>query len=265
LPPFIIANSPGELVRILVISDIHANLEALNACLAAAPEYDLVFNLGDIIGYGANPNEVVDKSQTLGGLYVRGNHDRASVGLTELKHFNYVAAQAALWTQHELTRENRDWIAALPAGPLGWESLPNVLAVHGAPTDEDEYILSEGQAAEQFNASLGSVTFFGHSHQQGAFEFLPDGSTGVVRPEYDGRDSAGTFEITLEPNRRYLINPGSIGQPRDGDWRAAFAIYDSDSRKLVFYRVPYDVEVAMEKIMDAGLPERLALRLRQGR
>lgn len=252
-------------MRVLVISDIHANLEAMNACLDAAPEHDLVFNLGDIIGYGANPNEVIDTSRSLGGLFVRGNHDRASVGLTDLKHFNYVAAQAAIWTQHELTRENREWIAALPAGPLAWDSLPNVQAVHGAPTDEDEYILSEGQAAEQFNSSLGSLTFFGHSHQQGAFEFLPDGSTGVVRPEYSSRNDAGNFEVSLKANRRYLINPGSIGQPRDGDWRAGFAVYDSDSRKLTLYRVPYDVDTAMEKIMDAGLPERLALRLRQGR
>ncbi|MGB2606683.1 MAG: metallophosphoesterase family protein, partial [Candidatus Sulfotelmatobacter sp.] len=133
-------------MRILLLSDIHANLEALEACLAAAPPYDLVANLGDVVGYGASPNEVVDRSRELGKIFVRGNHDKAATGLLALDDFNPMAAAAAMWTRDHLTAEHHEWLHALPQGPLELEGFPEVQLVHGSPEDEDTYVVSIGDA-----------------------------------------------------------------------------------------------------------------------
>ncbi len=140
--------NPRFAVRILLISDIHSNLEALEACLAAAPAYDLVVNLGDTVGYGANPNEVIARCRALGKIFVRGNHDKAVSGLMDLAEFNAAAGLATLWTRDQLTPENLEWLRSLPQGPLHIDQLPGVQFVHGSALDEDEYLVSVRDAIE---------------------------------------------------------------------------------------------------------------------
>src|SRR6201984_3323351 len=129
-------------MRILVLSDIHGNLDALEACIAAAGSFDEAVNLGDIVGYGASPNEVIDRSRSLGKYFVRGNHDKASSGLMDLKDFNPIAGLAALWTRDQLTPENLTWLRSLPQGPVQIPDVPEVQFVHGSPIDEDEYLVT---------------------------------------------------------------------------------------------------------------------------
>ena len=156
-------------VRILLLSDIHANLEALDACLANAPSFDVAVNLGDIVGYGASPNEVSDRSRAIGTTFVRGNHDKAATGGMELEDFNPMAAAAALWTRNQLTPENLDWLRALPHGPVPLPNFPDVQLVHGSPNDEDEYVVSLGDALAPLITLSIPLTFFGHTHLQGGF------------------------------------------------------------------------------------------------
>jgi diadenosine tetraphosphatase ApaH/serine/threonine PP2A family protein phosphatase len=251
-------------MRVLVISDIHANLEALEACITAFPQYDRIANLGDVVGYGASPNDVVERASALGGIFVRGNHDRACSGLSDVNDFNPVAGYAAMWTRNELTSENRRWVAQLPIGPIKDAGIPGVIFSHGSPLDEDEYILSEGVARNSLERSPEDLTFFGHTHLQGAVA-LRNRVVQVIRPVYVERKGAETFRLELQPQTRYLVNPGSVGQPRDMDPRAAFAVYDPSEPAIEFYRIPYDIEAAQHRIVSAGLPERLATRLREGR
>ncbi len=251
-------------MRFLLLSDIHSNLDALDACLAAAPSYDAAANLGDIVGYGACPNQVIDRSRALGNLFVRGNHDKACAGLMDVRGFNYIAAAAVVWTHHELTADNLQWLKDMPQGPLPLLPLTDAQVAHGSPRDEDEYLLVSDHAVVTASAIETPVTFFGHTHMQGGF-LVGDNQESTFRPEFPEADDVANFEYRLDKNGKYLINPGSVGQPRDGDWRAAFAIYDSDSRSVTFYRVKYDVEKAQQRIRDAGLPERLADRLSLGR
>ena len=131
-------------MRILIISDIHANLEALDACLQAAPVHDRVFNLGDIVGYGANPNEVTERARELGKVFVRGNHDKACSGVSSMEDFNPIAGLAVLWTRQKLTADNLQFLRDLPHGPI--MPLDNVECVHGSPRDEDEYVLGRRDA-----------------------------------------------------------------------------------------------------------------------
>lgn len=251
-------------MRVLLLSDIHSNLEALEACLAAAPAHDVVVNLGDIVGYGASPNEVVERSRDLGKVFVRGNHDKAATGSMDLKDFNPIAGLAALWTQSQLTPGNLGWLRALPQGPLQIPGLPSVQFVHGSPVDEDEYVVSLRDAIEPLLVSSTPLTFFGHTHLQGSFS-TNDVISDVFRPEYQTIGQSETIGFPLREGRRYLVNPGSVGQPRDGDWRAAFALFDSDARVVTFCRVPYDLKHAQDRILAANLPARLATRLAAGR
>lgn len=250
-------------MRILIISDIHANLEALEACLAAAPAHDSVFNLGDIVGYGANPNEVTERSRELGTVIVRGNHDKACSGVTSLQDFNPIAGLAVLWTRQHLKPENLSFLRELPAGPLS--PLEGVRCVHGSPRDEDEYVLMRRDAYSILGQATAQVTFFGHTHVQGGFWINDDeGQKGGLAMSYDSRSGHQTLTLELGDRVKYMINPGSVGQPRDGDPRAAFAVYDTELRTVMFHRVPYDIGTAQEKIFAAGLPERLAIRLEEG-
>jgi predicted phosphodiesterase len=255
-------------MRLLVLSDIHANLEALEACLEAAPAHDSVVNLGDVVGYNASPNEVCARVRSMDCPVVRGNHDRACSGLLALSDFNMVAAMSARWTQDALDPAHLDWLRDLPQGPLRREELPGVEFVHGSPRDEDEYVLNNSTAGLDFHMPGHSdVIFFGHTHLQGGFVYK-DGQTIPFAPRYQSSDGVVRAEMTLGPEERYLINPGSVGQPRDNDWRAAFALYESDGEKparLTFYRVPYNVEQTQSRILKANLPERLATRLALGR
>ncbi len=251
-------------MRILLLSDIHANLEALEACLAAAPPYDLVANLGDVVGYGASPNEVVDRSRELGRIFVRGNHDKAATGLLALDDFNPMAAAAAMWTRDNLTTEHHEWLHALPQGPLELEGFPEVQLVHGSPEDEDTYVVSIGDALIPLLANPMPLTFFGHTHLQGGF-FANGNSADGFRPEYRTVGQAESVSLHLKPNTRYMINPGSVGQPRDGDWRAAFALFDTQAQIVHFHRTPYNLKAAQDRIFGANLPPRLATRLAAGR
>jgi len=256
-------------LRILLLSDIHSNLEALEASLAAAPPHDAIVNLGDIVGYGASPNEVTVKARELGGgvvpqTVVRGNHDKVVAGLDKVETFNPMAGMAALWNRDQLTGENMEWLRALPQGPVLLPGLPGVQFVHGAPDDEDRYVVLIQDALPALISSDVNVTFFGHTHIQGAF-LLRSGFGETVHPEYASIGQNETCDFELETGVSYMINPGSVGQPRDGDWRAGFALFDSDRRVVTFCRVPYDVRSAQEKIFAANLPARLATRLAAGR
>lgn len=251
-------------MHILLLSDIHANLEALDACLAAAPSFDAIVNLGDIVGYGASPNEVVDRSRELGKIFVRGNHDKAATGLMDLDDFNPMAAAAAVWTRDALNPDNLAWLRGLPHGPLSLPEFPDIQLVHGSPNDEDEYVVSLGDALAPLITLTMPLTFFGHTHLQGGF-FANGSSADGFRPEYRTVGQAESVSLHLKTNARYLINPGSVGQPRDGDWRAAFALFDSDERTVHFHRTPYNLKAAQDRIFEAKLPPRLATRLAAGR
>jgi diadenosine tetraphosphatase ApaH/serine/threonine PP2A family protein phosphatase len=251
-------------LRILLLSDIHANLEALEACLATAPPYDLVANLGDVVGYGASPNEVIERSRSLGKIFVRGNHDKAATGLIDLEDFNPMAASSAIWTRDKLTPEHHEWLRSLPQGPLSLEGYPEANLVHGSPGDEDAYIVSIGDALVPLLALTTPLTFFGHTHLQGGF-FANGSSADGFRPEYRTVGQAESVSLQLRPATRYMINPGSVGQPRDGDWRAAFALFDTKAQIVHFYRTPYNLKAAQERILSANLPPRLATRLAAGR
>lgn len=251
-------------MRILLLSDIHANLEALEACLAGAPAFDLVANLGDVVGYGASPNEVIDRSRDLGKIFVRGNHDKAATGLLALDDFNPMAAAAAIWTRDQLTPEHYEWLRTLPQGPLPLEEFPHVQLVHGSPGDEDAYVVSIGDALVPLITLTTPITFFGHTHLQGGF-FANGSSADGFRPEYRTVGQAESVSLQLKSSTRYMINPGSVGQPRDGDWRAAFALFDTEAQVVHFHRTPYNLKAAQDRIFAANLPSRLATRLAAGR
>jgi predicted phosphodiesterase len=251
-------------LRILLLSDIHANLEALEACLAGAPAHDMVANLGDVVGYGASPNEVIDRARELGKIFVRGNHDKAATGLLALDDFNPMAAAAALWTRDQLTPEHYEWLQALPQGPLPLEEFPHVQLVHGSPGDEDAYVVSIGDALVPLITLTTPITFFGHTHLQGGF-FTNGSSADGFRPEYRTVGQAESVSLQLKSSTRYMINPGSVGQPRDGDWRAAFALFDTEAQVVHFHRTPYNLKSAQDRIFAANLPSRLATRLAAGR
>jgi predicted phosphodiesterase len=250
-------------MRALILSDIHANLEALNAVLDAAGTFDALWDLGDIVGYGASPNQVIDRIRPLSQLTVRGNHDRVCCGLTSALGFNPVARAAAHWTHDELTLENLDWLKALPQGPLQPEQA-SVTCAHGSPLNEDQYIINMRDAWAPLQQMPTTITFFGHTHIQGGFS-QKGHDWHELRPQYQNRDEATSWTMPIPPGTRHLINPGSVGQPRDSDWRAAFAIYNSDPEEIVFHRVPYDITASQGRILMAGLPERLAARLTEGR
>ncbi len=251
-------------MRALILSDIHANLHALRAVLDRAPAHAGVWNLGDIVGYGANPGEVVEQARALGTTFVRGNHDRACSGLDGLDGFNPIAARAARWTQCVLSAEHLSWLRHLPAGPLAPVPEQPVRCTHGSLLDEDEYILTPRDAAHSLAAPGSAVNFFGHTHLQGGF--ATDGEQWYrLTPDWETRDRFEVWPLRLSSGARYLLNPGSVGQPRDGDWRAAFAIYDAAERTVEFYRAPYDLAGAQGAILRAGLPDRLASRLKDGR
>ena len=252
-------------MRILLLSDIHANSEALEACLAEAPAHDLVVNLGDVVGYGASPNEVIERSRSLGNIFVRGNHDKACSGVSSMEDFNPIAGLAVIWTRTVLRKENLEWLRALPQGPAYIDGIQGVQLVHGSPHDEDEYLLLLPEALRSLDDEAEPwITFFGHTHVQGGF-FASNDDSASIRPVYHAHAASEKFLFPLRKNVRYMINPGSVGQPRDGDSRAAFALFDTDAFTVTYCRVKYDVAAAQQKIIAADLPERLATRLAQGR
>jgi predicted phosphodiesterase len=247
-------------MRILVLSDLHSNATALDAVLAAAKgHWDLSVCLGDVVGYGPDPNEVTARLLDMGTQTIRGNHDKAVTGLMITDDFNPVAKAAVEWTRAQLKPEHLAWLSALPQGPLATDG---VVLVHGALQDEDEYVFTPAQALDGLLDSTAEVTFFGHTHHQGGFSYQ-DSQLEVlqIRP----RPSESFAALRIEQPRRYLLNPGSIGQPRDGDPRAAFAIADLEHQTVEFWRVPYDIVAVQERMRLAKLPEPLIQRLTVGR
>jgi predicted phosphodiesterase len=245
-------------VRYLILSDIHANAEALHAVLASADSrYDRIVCCGDLVGYGADPDAVVQWVRTNVSGVVRGNHDKACAGLEDLEWFNPVARLSALWTQAVVQPETIEYLRSLAQGP---ERVNGFQILHGSPLDEDEYVVSEQDVAQIAPYLDCDVSFFGHTHLQGAFLCHRNGVKRLMATEPASPEEV----LELEPDVNYLINPGSVGQPRDGDRRAAYAIYDPDKRLVSLCRVEYDVASAQKKILNAGLPELLALRLGAG-
>jgi predicted phosphodiesterase len=251
-------------MRALILSDIHANLEALNAVLAAVGDWDVLWNLGDMVGYGASPNEVLDLMRPLSTMTVRGNHDRVCSGLTSALSFNPTARAAAKWTLEELSPDNLVWLRGVPQGPLQPVEDAHVTLAHGSPLNEDQYIHTMRDAWAPLQQMATSLTFFGHTHVQGGFS-QKEHDWHELRPRDRVGNQAESWTLPIPPGTRHLINPGSVGQPRDYDWRAAFAVYDSEACEIVYHRVPYDLNRAQGRILMARLPERLAARLREGR
>lgn len=245
-------------MRFLILSDIHANLEALNAVLwDAAPRfYQAVLCLGDIVGYGPNPNEVTAWVRNHADVVIRGNHDKACSGVDSYDSFNTVAQCSSLWTKEELLPEHAQWLLNLNRGPVLVEEFN---LVHGAPDDEDRYMFHEHEAERGFAYAYQPLTFFGHTHVQGGF------IGELCRRSFEvSRLNMFPSQIAILPDRSYLLNPGAVGQPRDGDVRAAYCIYDSPLRVVEFYRVDYDIRTVQDKILARGLPEELAFRLASG-
>ncbi len=245
-------------MRYLILSDIHANWEALAAVLEqAAGRYDAVVACGDLVDYGADPNAVVDWARTHVSVMVRGNHDKACAGLEDLEWFNPAAKASAGWTQAALTPDNRSYLAAMPRGPL---EAGGFQVMHGSPMNEDEYLISLAEAAQAGMYLEASLSVFGHTHLQGGFVFHRRRVKRIPKTPAN----RGHAELYLEPDLTYLVNPGSIGQPRDHDPRSAYLIYSSEERLVTFHRAAYDVGGAQAKILRAGLPEPLAVRLALG-
>ena len=247
-------------MRYLILSDIHANMDALDAVLDSLPQgsWDRVVVLGDLVGYGGAPNDVIERIRELDPLaIIRGNHDKASCGLDDGSNFNHVARVAAEWTGDILTSDNREYLRNLPAGPLTIDDRLEIC--HGSPDDEDHYIFDAEDARRALEAGDRQLCLFGHTHLPVIFRRAGD--------EYDGFIPEGDAELTLrlEDGVRYVVNPGSVGQPRDGDPRAAFAIYDTEGPQLTLRRVSYPVDAAQRRILGAGLPASLANRLAVGR
>jgi predicted phosphodiesterase len=236
----------------LILSDIHSNREALEAVIRDAQGlYDSILCLGDIVGYGADPDFTAEWVRAHATHTVRGNHDKLCSGLDAPEVYNAAARASAFWTRQTLLPGNTDYLSRLPRGPL---RVGDFDLVHGSPLDEDEYLVHAGDAAMVRDYLDAAVTFFGHTHVQGGF-LLSRG--GIKRIAPDG-------VLQLEPDHQYLINPGSVGQPRDMDPRAAYAIYTPEKRIVEFRRIKYDIAKAAQKILDAGLPNVLALRLYEG-
>lgn len=243
------------LVRILLISDIHANLLALDAVLGSVKEYDEVWCLGDVVGYGPAPNECIERLKELEPVCLAGNHDWATLGKLDIGEFNSDARRAIEWTQSILKTENRDWLLGLPEIKL--LSDDDLLMVHGSPRHPIwEYVLSSSVAAENMPYFQTSCCLFGHTHVPALF-YQPAGKGQVAAQRLTG-------EKTVALGRKMLVNPGSVGQPRDRDPRAAFAMIDLGSGTLSYRRIPYDIAGTQEAMVKANLPRRLVERLEYG-
>lgn len=239
-------------MKVLLLADIHANLAAFEAVLAAAGPFDLLWCLGDVVGYGPHPNECLERLQDFRHLCLAGNHDWAALGRLDLAAFNPIAGQAAAWTSSQLRAVNRRY---LEERPLTLEQGDYTLT-HGSPRDPVwEYLLSVPAATENLSHFQTPVCLIGHSHVPLVFW----GQQGQVRGRRLGEET-----VRLRELGRVILNPGSVGQPRDGDPRASFALLDTETGLLQALRVAYDVEATQEAIRRAGLPEALAERLAYG-
>ena len=243
-------------MRYLVLADIHANLQALEAVLADAAQagYDQVLVLGDLVGYGGDPAACIDRTLALEpAAIVRGNHDKVCAGLEPATDFNDVARASVVWTAATLTEDHRSRLAALPTGPARVSDALEIC--HGAPFDEDYYVFDVADASFALETVTSRLCLFGHTHVPAAFASSVD----PIRSEPGAEN-----DLILPARGPALINVGSVGQPRDGDARAAYGLLDMDAGRVLLCRVAYDVEGAQARIRQAGLPEWLAQRLAVG-
>jgi diadenosine tetraphosphatase ApaH/serine/threonine PP2A family protein phosphatase len=243
-------------MRVAVISDIHGNLHALDAAIAAleAEQPDAIWCLGDLVGYGPRPNECCSRVAGLVDLCLIGNHDLGVLDLISLEEFSHEAAESARWTQDVLGDEARSYLSGLSPGA----ELPQAGAelYHASPRDPVwEYVLDAGSMRAALEDTVQPLIMVGHSHVP-LWAVLDDGQLRAAHAP------AGT-EVDLSEGR-VLLNPGSVGQPRDGDPRAALAMLDLAEQRVLFHRVEYDVERTQEEIREEGLPEALAERLAHG-
>ena len=236
-------------MRIAILSDIHGNLEALTTIIDYIEDdsIDEIYCLGDIVGYGSNPNECIEIIAEKCKKVVIGNHDHAVLGLTSTEYFNDFAKISTYWTSNILSEQNREFLASLEFTHIK----DDILFVHSTPSEPMmwHYILSEIDARQELNHFEQKVCFIGHSHFPIVFH-----SNGFSRKS----------KLTLEQDIRYIVNVGSVGQPRDGNPKTCFCIYDDESNEVEYIRLNYDIEKTKEKIVRAGLPVFLADRLTKG-
>ncbi len=242
-------------MKILVLSDVHANLPALEAVLQATLPYDALWNLGDTVGYGAHPNECIDLLSEAGANpSLIGNHDLAAVGLMPIKWFNAYAATAAGWTSMQLNEKNKLRIRS----GFTSETVGQFYLVHGSPRDPArDYVQTIGDAVDSLGAVAAQFVLCGHTHVPMLAELDSVHTPRLVHIEQDTQYSLA--------GKRALLNPGSVGQPRDGDPRSAVMFLDTDALTVTWKRIPYDIERAQKAIRTAGLPGDLATRLSRGR
>jgi predicted phosphodiesterase len=251
-------------MKYLILSDIHSNLEALQAVSLKilSTKIDKYVILGDLVGYGASPNEVVEIIKKKSPLVaIRGNHDKVASGLSDGRGFNHIALEADLWTQEILSSENKKYIADLPKGPINVDGLFDIM--HGSNFDEEYYIDNDGDAIRAFQESNENLLFFGHTHIP--IIWVLDEQEGTIEIDFFSDELQIRSEYSLQEGKRYLINPGSVGQPRDRIPESSFAIFDSNEMKVTLFRIKYNIKTAQDKIIRAGLDEFLAERLAIGR
>ena len=245
----------GHLVKLGIISDVHGNIEALDAVVRSLRDKGATRFIccGDIVGYGPDPNRCIETIRGMHCTCVAGNHDYVVAGSVPIRGFSSAAASAALWTRNQLPESSRLYLENLPLA----RSEESLLVVHSSPSAPDawEYVLTLRAAAAEMGHYPGGVCVVGHSHQPLAVERLPGRSARRIRED--------TFNI--RPDAKYFINAGSVGQPRDGDARACCLLFDEDTQTMAFLRVPYDIPAVQSKIRAAGLPAYLASRLEDGR
>jgi predicted phosphodiesterase len=238
-----------------LISDIHGNLEALDAVLGELQGVDAFLCMGDIVGYGADPGACIDRVRELPNLIcVAGNHDLAAVGNYDLGWFNPFAGAAIIWTADQLSEEHKAFLTALPMKA----HVDRALLVHGSLPDEMGYITSVGEAHRCFDAMPGDLTFIGHTHITEYYR-----SRGEARPPEQVPLLLGG-EVEISDGQRYIVNPGGIGQPRDGNPDASYGIWSPDSSTVELRRVSYDIRAAQAKMRAARLPDALSERLSAG-
>jgi predicted phosphodiesterase len=241
-------------MRIAVISDVHANLLALDAVLGDAGSVDGIWHLGDIVGYGPEPDAVVERLASAGAIGVRGNHDSAAVGGDEIDWFNADARAAMEWTRRTISPVTVAWLRGLP---LRREEAGFTLA-HGSPLDPTwEYVTTPAAARDNLAAITTEHGINGHTHVPIAFSLVRD-----QMAQFSPRDGGAT-DLGLD-GHRLLLNPGSVGQPRDGDARASYLTLDLDARRATWHRIAYDIDVVRAQMRAGGLPLRLSERLRHG-
>ena len=239
-------------MRLAILSDIHANLVALDAVLAAVGSVDGIRVLGDVVGYGPEPDGVVERLEAIGATGVLGNHDQVAVGKLGPELFNRDARTAIEWTRDRIADSTRSWLGALPERLVE----DSFTLVHGSPRDPTwEYLLDERGAAENLAAFTTPYCLFGHTHLPAAFRAMDSGMVGGEPADGD--------QVTLD-DRRALLNPGSVGQPRDGIPAAGWALLDTAAATVTWHRTEYDIAATQRSMMLAGLPPRLIVRLSIG-